>query len=1101
VNLELSIAVYQKKEHGELSWTTIGLGPYNVTIDGKGAVKTQRRLCDALRKTVSELDPRELERFQLWRGTRLARVRLELRATGVFPLVVVPRSASPGQRLLCAFHPLRQDDWLFVEREEELADAAQAFFRHAWAELGEVELGALKSDGKDSLKPVSFTAVARTLDAKKKPEEQGRGRQRRELDVLSQIGADQTVRAIEGTLPTGMPRSALRKQLWLFLGGAARRSVIVVGAPKSGKSTAIARWVADLLEADDYPTHHSLDRIHHVWRVSGKRLIAGMSHVGDWEQRCLDLLEQVGKARAILWLEDVHLFGKLGQSRESERAFADLFRGPIARGEVTMVGECTAEQLQRLEDDAPSFAKLFSRVVVPPASQADTLQMLCHVAGELELANGCRVKPLTFRTILEMGAALYPWAAFPGKAVDMLRALAEPRARGESVEPGDVVALLSRQTGLPPSLLGLEAALDVDGLERAFGARVLGQPAAVATAVELICRIRAGLTDPRRPYAVLLFTGPTGTGKTEMAKQIAEFLYGDAARLVRFDMSEYGTADAVPRLIGDRFTPDGLLTQRLREQPFSVLLLDEIEKAHRSVLHLLLQLFEDARLTNAAGDTVSFARAVVIMTSNLGARPSRPVGFGDASRRVLAEIERAVLEFFPLELWNRIDRVVPFSPLTEAVAEAVVEKELALLLGRRGMRERNIFVYAAAAVKARIVREAFDERWGARTVKRFLEDRVATMLAEHISAASSAGMQLIRLYESDGAFRLHVEPLGEVEPHGVASCMEAIGELPLGELALLGARVADALRRAEATLGEVRGRARAATTTLYYLDWYERRARELTRRLGGDRHEPLEALESSWAAARGERQRLRRKREPNLGRKEMADAIAEAAFLARHVATLGEPEAHRAQLELSSVGHADGAGERFIDELLSAYLASLEVVRHALAGRDGAIRFGAGAPAPPRGVALAVLEVAGFAVSRRLADEEGCHIRRSASAEPEIVRVRVLGCELPPSERLARHAALASAFEAALEAGEAPLPENPGRLLPAVRTLGYGMPLRPGEPFTLELLDFREALSETLHVRSLADVLARVWLIQSGRGLALDDAAGAAPADPGGGAA
>jgi ATP-dependent Clp protease ATP-binding subunit ClpC len=1081
LNLELSIVVYQRKVAGELVWSTLGLGPHNVTMSGKGAVKTQRRLCDALRKIVAEVDPRELERFQLRRGTRLLRQRMELRTTGVFPLVVVPRRASDEQRVLTVFHPLRQDDWLFVEREEELPDAAQAFFRHAWADLGADALELLKSDGKDSLKPVTFTATAATLDKKKKTDKEQRGRQPRELDVLSQIGTDQTIRAIEGTLPLGMPRATLRKQLWLFLGGATRRSVVLVGAPKSGKSTAVARWAADLLDADDYPTHHSLDRIHHVWRVSGKRLIAGMSNLGDWEQRCLDLLEQVKKQRAILWLEDLHLFGKLGQSRESERSFADLFRGPVSRGEVTMVGECTPEQLQRLEDDAPSFAKLFSRVGVPAATQAETLQMLCHVAGELELEIGCRVKPLTFRSILEMGAALYPWAAFPGKAIDMLRALTEPRSRGEAIEPADVVALLSRQTGLPESLLTVERGLDVEALGSGFASRVMGQPAAATAAVDLVCRIRAGLTDPRRPYAVLLFTGPTGTGKTEMGKQIAEFLYGGAERLLRFDMSEYAGPDAVPRLIGDRFSPDGLLTQRVREQPFSVILLDEIEKAHRSVLHLLLQLFEDARLTSAAGDTVSFNHAVVIMTSNLGARPGRPVGFGEVQARVLADIERAVADYFPLELFNRIDRVVPFRPLSTSVAEAVVDKELASLLARRGMRERNIFVYAAAAVKARIVEEAFDERWGARTVKRFLEDRVATLLAEHVSAASGAGMQLIRLYESDGAFRLHAEPLGEVEPASEPSLMEPLVDLPGPELAPHGARVAGALSRVLADLAPVAAEARKAPLTLYYLDWYERRARELRRRLAGDSEDAADVLESAW---RGERTRLRGKRTRLRGREERVDEIAEAAFLACHARTLADPAAHQAQIEIAAIGEGEArSADRLVEHLLGAYASCLEVTRHALASRDGAIRLGLEAPGDARGVAFAVLEVAGFAVARRLAGEEGCHIRRSLAGEPEIVRVRVLGCELDPSERIARHAALLAAFEAALEAGDEPLPENPARLLPAVRTLGYSLPLRGGDTFTLELLDFREQLSQTLHVQSLADVLAHVWRLESGRGL------------------
>src|SRR5258708_16129790 len=177
----------------------------------------------------------------------------------------------------------------------------------------------------------------------------------------------------------------------------------------------------------------------------------------------------------------------------------------------------------------------------------------------------------------------------------------------------------------------------------------------------------------------MLFTGPTGTGKTELATQIAEYLYGDAARLVRVDMGEMSGPDAVSRLIGDRWNPEGLLTDRVRAQPFCVVLLDEIEKAHPQALHLLLQLFDEGRLTDAAGEVASFASAVVVMTSNLGARHAQPIGFGEVRDRVLADIARAVREFFPVELFNRIDRVLPFSPLTPHAPPKAAAKNPATL--------------------------------------------------------------------------------------------------------------------------------------------------------------------------------------------------------------------------------------------------------------------------------------------------------------------------------------------------------------------------------------------------------------------------------------
>ncbi len=1102
MNVELSLAVYQRKEGGELSWTTLGLGELTETVRGHSAVKTQRRLVAKLRTKLRDVEAAELERFQLHRGLRLVRVRLEVvvsdgmgraRVSGVFPLVAEPRKSSAEQRVIVVYHPWRQDDWLFVEHEHEVATAAEAFFRHAWSALPLHEVEALRTDGKDVIKPLSFSAAVRPIDARDDRRDQ-RGRARREVDVLSEIGQNQTLRAIEKTLPLGMPRPGLRKRLWLALGGRNKKSSVLVGPPKTGKSTAIARWIADLLDGDDYATHHSLDRIHQVWRVSGKRLIAGMSHLGDWEERCLDLLAQLGKARVILWIDDLHLWGKLGRSRESERSFADFFRGPVARGELTVVGECTEEQLFRLEDDAPSFAKLFDPIAVPPATRADTLQMLVHEGSRLELEVGCRFHPLTYRTILEMGAALSPWTAFPGKAIDTLEKLADARessaAQQQPIEPTDVVALLSRETGLPESLLTLESALDLDLLQENLESRVMGQAEATRAACDLVSRIRAGLTDPKRPYAVMLFTGPTGTGKTELAKQIAQFLYGDVSRLIRFDMSELSGPDAVARLIGDGYTAAGQLTRRIREQPFSVLLLDEIEKAHRSVLNLLLQLFDDARLTDAAGDTTSFAHSVIIMTSNLGARASRPVGFGDVSNKVMADIAAEVASFFPPELFNRIDTVVPFRPLSPEVAEAVAVKELAELFARRGMKERNIFVYAAAAVKERIVADAFDERWGARTVKRFLEDRVGSLLAEHISGAKASAMQVVRLYEVEGSFRLHAEPLEEVGPELEASPMEALLEAPVEELARHAAAVAARVGAAAGSAARFRDAAHGDPTLLYYVDWYERRARELASLLGGDDAEDRADLDARlWAGTVGERLRLPVRGRRAAGREEQLARIGEGLYHAGHTDALADGAAHRARLCLLGINHEgdrspaplSGRGSgRLIELLLDAYEGQLEVT--AVAGRhlDGSIVtrrddiLGAS-------LTHVVLDVAGFAVARLLAGEVGCHIRRSVAAEPEIVRVRVLEPSESPAAVLRHHEEALAAFDRALEAGAEELPENPALLMPAVRTVSFDLPLRAGEVFAVEVEDFREAYAATLHVRSLRQVIERLWLLRRGR--------------------
>jgi ATP-dependent Clp protease ATP-binding subunit ClpC len=1124
MNVELTIAVYQHRQDEQLSWTTVGLGPHDEHVTGRSAVKLQRKLIDKLRKKLSELDREELTWFQVHRGTHLVRVRAEMlfragstggrrRMSGRFPLVVVPRFINDDERRLVVYHPRHGKKWFSPSHEDAIAEEAGVFFRNTWSELSEDVIRDLETDGKDRLVLVSFNASVPSLMDSLEADEDKRRRaeQRKSGPVLAKLGSDQTLRVVEGSLPLGTARLPYRRQLGQLLGAQRRRSVVVVGPTQVGKSMVIHRAIADLLDAEDFPTHRNLDKVHHVWALSGKRIIAGMSYLGDWEQRCLDLMVESKKKRAVLWFEDLHLFGRLGRTRQSDRNLASFFLGPVQSGALTVIGECTPEQWQRLEDDAPSFAALFTKVRVHPTDAGETMAMLITEARELEQTHRCSFHPFTYRTVLELSGSLFPWAAFPGKAMDLLQQLArQPREPDEVVVAGDVVALASSKTGLPESMLTLREALDEKALRRGFASRVMGQPDAVDAACRLVFRIRAGMVDPARPYAVMLFTGPTGTGKTEMARGIAEYLYGGRQRLLRLDMSEYATPDAVARLIGDRWEPEGILTQRIREQPFSVLLLDEIEKAHPSVLYLLLQLFDEGRLTDAAGNMASFHQCVVIMTSNLGAKPNRPIGFGDKAEGILSDIDKAVREFFPPELFNRMDEVVPFGPLTEEVAESIATKELAGLLSRRGLRERNIFVYANAAVKRRIVEEAFDPQHGARTVKRYLEDRIASLLADEVARQTRASMQVVRIYEQQGSYCLHGDPLTETEPASVMLPFEPWLELPVLLLreralphALAELESIDVDAAVEAARDAV-GAGRAPNTLYYWLDWYRARVEELRewmRAHAGLARPDAELVEARTFThdrvvthGREHRVRMFDRREatdnvPAAGKDELLGNLAEASFLARHVADLESDNAHEVFLELLAMG-VTGAPRRapvhrgLLERLVSAYANDGAWERLAWRDATGQVhRLRSGddlAPLLDGGPSHVVLVLSAFFARDRIASEQGCHIWRSPSSEPEIVRVRVVAAptEGDPSDVLQQHQRARAAFEAALDAGEKELPDNPERLDPAVRTYQFRPPVEDGAaPFLMEVEDFRLGYAATSHVRRLSDVVKRIgWL-------------------------
>ncbi|MBV8756890.1 MAG: ATP-dependent Clp protease ATP-binding subunit [Deltaproteobacteria bacterium] len=1077
--IDFTVGVFYENHDGDDEWIALVPGKYPCNLYDVSAAKMPERMIERLRDALRRAAPGEQELFQLPLGTELVRVPVDVKSKGghvhgQMPIIVEPRWVSDGEQRLFCYHPNRRDMWFVTDDRSEIATLGLLLAREHWSDIeDESDLEPLLCNGKERLVTVAFSAEPQSLidllPSRKKDPRAGAAAPRPDR-VLYQLGVDETQRMAQGTLRVGVPRSPYRERLAYLMSGARPRSAAVVGPPGAGKTMLIHQWIADRLAEDGHPIHKNLDKCHHVWRISGKRLIAGMSHLGEWEERCLAVLDEARRRKGILWIEDLHLFGRLGQSRQSERSFADFFRGPVRRGDLAIIAEMTPEQLARLERDAPGLAEALSRVSVPAASPGETAQLLLHEIRALEVRlKTIEVHPFVPRTALELGAALFPWRARPGVAIEIVRRVAElaaqqsPDGTRRPVTPNDVLDYLARTTGLAPALITLEQPLDPQQVEQAFAARVIGQPTATRAAADVIVKVRAGLADAGRPVSVMLFTGPTGTGKTELATAIAEYLYGDPSRFVRIDMGEMSGPDAVSRLIGDRWNPDGLLTSRVRAQPFCVVLLDEIEKAHPQVLHLLLQLFDEGRLTDAAGEVASFASAVVIMTSNLGSKNAAPIGFGDARDRILADVAKAVRDFFPIELFNRIDQVVPFEPLTHEVAAKVVDKELSKLLGRRGLRERNTFVYAGAAVRRRAVEDAFDPRYGARTVKRWLEDHVAGSLTDLLAGAPPARLRIIRLAENAGRIEASLEPMTERAAEPGTYILAGALDLATAGLEPAIAKALTSLERIAQSPHLRRAKEEATGELRYYLDELETRVAALHQLFGRDPHDDDDPTERR----RGGPTR------PPASRDALIEGIAETLLVERALPRLLDPDAHAATIVLSRVGQKASTGGVYI----AAHVLGQPAWLDDAAITDGkTIRKVDNVSVSPLVEDMALV-LRGLFVRDALAGEHGTWFLRAAGSEPDIVRVEVrAGAPHTAEETLRAHVAARRELERVLDKGGA-LPPNPDALLPVARTITYRPSLRAGEPMTVEIEDFSTGWVDKGLYRDVPTAVRRAWCL------------------------
>ena len=560
-----------------------------------------------------------------------------------------------------------------------------------------------------------------------------------ETRVLDQYSRDLTMLAASGSFDPVIGRDEEIRRSVQILSRRSKNNPVLIGEPGVGK-TAVAEGIAAYIAGSDAPDS-----------MAGKRLVAldlpallaGTKYRGDFEERVKAVLKDVKKAGdVILFIDEMHTMIGAG-SAEGAIDAANILKPALGRGEVQIIGATTPEEYRRhIEKDA-ALERRFQPVKIAEPSRSDSLKMLGAVRQGLEKHHGVKISDAALTAAVDLSARYINDRFLPDKAIDLAdEAAAHIRVSGGGlVTAEDIAAVVSLWTGIPVANLSADETKRLCNMESILHRRVIGQNEAVTAVSRAIRRGRVGLSDPDRPIGSFLFLGPTGVGKTELCRALAEAVFGESDAMIRLDMSEYMEKHAVSKLIGSPpgyvgYEDGGQLTERVRRKPWSVVLFDEIEKAHEDVWSILLQIMDDGRLTDSAGRVVSFRNTIIVMTSNVGAKSisdGRPrMGFtpdgGDEAQLMRARINEELRRTFKPEFLNRIDETIVFRRLSRAEIRSIAERMLLTVAER--FKALGMTLSVPDQVVDFLAERGYDEKYGARPLRRAIRSMIEDKAAE-----------------------------------------------------------------------------------------------------------------------------------------------------------------------------------------------------------------------------------------------------------------------------------------------------------------------------------------------------------------------------------
>lgn len=776
------------QKHFNRTYTVTPLPFFELTGYGNNLEEIKAEISEALTERILEIPPSQLQHLEFNPKVSLQKVQVEVRPIDkkkrnkrrekiklIFSLLVTPQ--DDGQLYVRVPKLGQYGPSFYVFKEDELPEQAQIELAN-WLDGSTLEqLQSYHYARAETLETLELEVALKKIKEREEAQEDynpfGVGQDN--FWALREIGINMTAQLAEGRFRRTYRRDDTVEEVLHTLAAQRNNSVLLVGQSETGK-TAIVHEVIRRIQRKECP-ESLYDR--EVWMLSPDRIIAGAQFVGTWEERINNIVDECRKRQHILYVEDLPGLLEVGRWSKSDSNVGLALRPHLASGEVTILGEALPDRATLGDTLGPSFMNVFRRLEIPPMAEEEALAVLGNVARDLEREFNIRILPEANSVAAQVTRRFLRYRAFPGKAIRLLeesantavhlaassspaadsnggrRASLLRRIQRTTVDRQTVLSTFARVTGMPEFIVNDTARMDVEQVEKYFRDRILGQQQAVSTVVNLVATIKAGLNDPEKPLGTLLFIGPTGVGKTQMAKTLAEYLFGNEDRLIRFDMSEYRDYDGIAKLIG-MYGKEGELTRRVREQPFSVVLLDEFEKAHPQIFDIFLQVLGEGRLTDSNGKTTYFHNSIIIMTSNLGAdaKSFGTLGFSRGSEaQQSSEVDEAlrrhyeskVEEYFRPEFVNRIDHVVVFGQLDPLALRSIATRELGEILLRDGVTRRNLLVEIEDTVIDLVLREGFSPQFGARPLKRAIERLVVAPMARELAGRSAQDTNLLRI--------------------------------------------------------------------------------------------------------------------------------------------------------------------------------------------------------------------------------------------------------------------------------------------------------------------------------------------------------------------